>query len=94
MANLGLPVTTRAALLGHSVSTNEKYYSFDRKNSLTDVCKAMNGLTNSNANDKETEQDLLTPYSHQNIVDFAKKKAPNPLNSRLSAINYSAEDGT
>ena len=40
---LGIPVTERARLLGHSVETNEKYYSYARKNSMQDICALLNG---------------------------------------------------
>ena len=40
---LGIPVTERARLLGHSVETNEKYYSYARKNSMQDICVLLNG---------------------------------------------------
>lgn len=41
---LGLPVTERARLLGHSVETNHKYYSFAGKNNLQDICDLLNGI--------------------------------------------------
>lgn len=40
----GLPVTERARLLGHSVETNLKYYSFAGKNNLQDICDLLNGI--------------------------------------------------
>jgi len=39
----GLPVTERARLLGHSVETNLRYYSFAGKDSLDDICAMLNG---------------------------------------------------
>ena len=40
----GLPVTERARLLGHSVETNLKYYSFAGKGNLQDICDLLNGI--------------------------------------------------
>ena len=40
---LGIPVTERTRLLGHSVETNEKYYSYARKNLMQDICALLNG---------------------------------------------------
>ena len=54
----GLPVTERARLLGHSVGTNLRYYSFAGKDSLDDICAILNG---------EIE---VSPGSHQNIITF------------------------
>ncbi len=39
-----LPVTERARLLGHSVETNLRYYSFAGKDNLDDVCNLLNGI--------------------------------------------------
>ena len=38
----GLPATERARLLGHSVETNLRYYSFAGKDSLDDICAILN----------------------------------------------------
>lgn len=35
---LGIPVTTRAQLLGHSVEVNLKFYSYAEKDNLQEVC--------------------------------------------------------
>ena len=40
----GLPVTERARLLGHSVETNLRHYSFAGKNNLQDVCDLLNNI--------------------------------------------------
>ena len=40
----GLPATERARLLGHSVETNLKYYSFAGKGNLQDICNLLNGI--------------------------------------------------
>ncbi len=39
---LGIPETERARLLGHSVETNLKYYSFGRRDNLQDICDLLN----------------------------------------------------
>lgn len=41
---IGLPVTERARLLGHSVDTNLKYYSFAGKDNLQDICDLLNEI--------------------------------------------------
>lgn len=41
----GLPVTERARLLGHSVETNLRYYSFAGKDNLQDVCDLLNNIS-------------------------------------------------
>lgn len=40
----GLPVTERARLLGHSVETNLKYYSFAGKDNLQELCDLLNSI--------------------------------------------------
>ena len=37
----GLPVTERARLLGHSVETNLKRYSFAGKGNIADICELL-----------------------------------------------------
>jgi hypothetical protein len=66
----GLPVTERARLLGHSVETNLRYYSFAGKDSLDDICAMLNG---------EIE---VSPGSHQNIVTFTNEKSSRTAYSR------------
>ena len=39
---LGMPVTMRAELLGHSIETNEKYYSFAQKNNVEEGLRILN----------------------------------------------------
>lgn len=39
----GIPVTERARLLGHSVETNLRHYSFAGKDNLQDICAILNG---------------------------------------------------
>ncbi len=46
---LGIPETERAALLGHSVETNLKYYSFGRKNNLDYLVDVLSNATGNTA---------------------------------------------
>ncbi len=59
---LGIPVTERAQLLGHSVETNQKYYSYAQKDSKDQICALLNSQ--------------VTPRSHSNIVPFKQKESP------------------
>ncbi len=59
----GLPATERARLLGHSVETNLRYYSFAGKDSLDDICAILN------------EEIEVSPRSHQNIVTYTNEKS-------------------
>ena len=66
----GLPATERARLLGHSVETNLRYYSFAGKDSLDDICAMLNG---------EIE---VSPGSHLGLTKISlllqMKKAQEP----------------
>ena len=46
---LGLPVTQRAYLLGHSVETNERFYSHMKTESLVDLKDLLNRGCQANA---------------------------------------------
>lgn len=60
-----MPATQRAKLLGHSVATNEKYYSFGSKDcDLDALCKEF---------DKHSRNEV-TPQSHLQVVRFDKEK--------------------
>lgn len=61
---LNLPVAKRAELLGHSVETNMKYYTYATKDDMDDLVNLFN---------VETE---VSPRSHQNVIDFGKRKKP------------------
>lgn len=62
---LKLPVTQRAELLGHSVATNEKHYSFtDTDTNWNDLCQAFN----------QASENVVTPQSHLQVVRFDKEK--------------------
>lgn len=41
---LGLPVTERARLLGHSVETNLRFYSLPEKDNMDNVCDLLNSI--------------------------------------------------
>ncbi len=56
-----LPVTERARLLGHSVETNLRHYSFASKDGLEDVKTLLN--------------QQVSPRSHLKVVNFEKKKS-------------------
>lgn len=68
---LGISVADRAAMLGHSIETNLKFYSFAQKNYLTDVRNRLNrGFV-----DVNRSRDLSGTYK---IVQFPPKaKAQN-----------------
>ena len=52
IGTLHLPVTQRTKLLGHSVATNKKHYSFGSKNAdLDDLCEAFDKIN----------RDVVTP---------------------------------
>lgn len=51
---LGIPVTTRALLLGHSVEVNLKFYSYAEKDTLAEVCNLL-------------DSSLVDPWSTQKI---------------------------
>ena len=61
---LNLPAAKRAKLLGHSVETNLKYYTYATKDDMDDLVNLFN---------VETE---VSPRSHQNVIDFGKRKKP------------------
>ena len=73
-AKLHLPAAKRAELLGHNVETNLKYYTYSSKSKMNDLVDLFNSLGTK-----------VSPQSHQNVIKFEKKKASNPVNSRLSA---------
>ena len=62
---LGIPVTERAYLLGHSVEINERYYSHMRTESLFSL--------------KELLNQSIHARSRSNVVRFESKKIPQAL---------------
>ena len=63
---MGIPVTERAYLLGHTVEVNERSYSHMRTESLVDVKNILN-------------QSSRHTQAHNRIVDFRDKKNPQAL---------------
>lgn len=55
-------------MLGHSVETNLKYYSFERKDSIDDICSLL---------DRQNQE--VSPGSKQNVISFPKTKTPEAL---------------
>ncbi len=70
-AKLGLPAAKRAELLGHSVETNLKYYTFATKDDMDDLVDLFDSITPNTAKTLE-----VSPRSHQNMVNFAKRESP------------------
>ena len=78
---LGIPVAKRAELLGHSVETNLRHYSYATKDDLDDVCDLLNG-----ANGRKCEPEcydfpaakvLIQPHSNQKYYFPSNKKSRN-----------------
>ena len=65
---MGIPVTQRAYLLGHSVETNERFYSHMRTESLADIKDLLNGANQSGY-----------AQVRSSIVGFPDKKIPQAL---------------
>lgn len=76
-AKLHLPVAKRAELLGHSVETNLRYYTFPTKDNMDDIVDLFDSITPNAAKTLE-----VSPRSHQNVVIFAKKESPEALISQ------------
>ena len=38
----GLDAKERAAILGHSITTNESYYTYTRRDEIRDICDRLN----------------------------------------------------
>ncbi len=72
---LGLPVTQRAYLLGHSVETNERFYSHMKTDSLVDLKDVLNSANQAN----DAQSHISHTRNDIKIVDFAKKKSPESL---------------
>ncbi len=76
-------------MLGHSIETNLKYYSFAKKNYLEDVRNRLNTWFV----DADRSRDLSGTYK---IVPFSTiKESPEPLkNQRFQALTNHADGGT
>lgn len=68
----GFTVTERAAMLGHSVETNLKHYSFDPRNSLMDKASKLDMFRN-NITPNNLSSNTL------NIISFSKEKSLRAL---------------
>lgn len=66
---LNLPVAKRAELLGHSVETNMKYYTYATKDDMDDLVSLF-------------DNSLVSPRSHLKLVKFTKKESPETLISQ------------
>ena len=62
---LNLPVAKRAELLGHSVETNMKYYTYATKDDMDDLVSMFD-----NSHNKRAKFHVLAPRSHQNATNF------------------------
>lgn len=70
---MGISVADRAALLGHSIETNMKHYSYAQKDLIDDVKAKL---------DKTATFGLGTQREPKKIVPFAKKETPETLISQ------------
>ncbi|SFN93386.1 Site-specific recombinase XerD [Pseudobutyrivibrio sp. UC1225] len=68
---MGISVADRAAMLGHSIETNLKYYSYAQKDYLEDVKAKLDAMGSTTQG---------TPGGHPKIVPFAKKESLENLN--------------
>lgn len=66
----GIPVTKRAKLLGHSVETNERYYSCARYDDMNDIRELFETLSLQNSQNDSHSQSL------KNVVEFRQRKTP------------------
>ena len=73
---MGLPVTERAKILGHSVDTNLKYYSFARADDyLDDIRQKWDSFNGAN---QRNQTEL------KNLINFTKEKSSRALYSQAS----------
>lgn len=79
---LGISVADRAAMLGHSIETNLKCYSFARKGYLDEVRVLLDGGSNQESLEETVEICEGTSGEHSNVVQFSKKRSPKTLNSQ------------
>ena len=78
-----IPVTQRAYLLGHSVETNERFYSHMKTESLVNL----KDILNRTGSTDDAQKEFTHTYSHTKIVDFGQiKKSETPINTRHFGI--------
>ena len=70
---LGLPVTQRAYLLGHSVETNERFYSHMKTESLVNLKDVLNRASHTN----DAQSESIHTHTHTKIVFWTNKKLRN-----------------
>lgn len=74
----------RAELLGHDVSTNEKYYSFATKDNTTKAADFLNKSLTPNL-----------PLNDKNVISFEQRKTLETASFQgFKEFNTNAEDGT
>jgi Txe/YoeB family toxin of Txe-Axe toxin-antitoxin module len=76
-AKFNLTAAKRAELLGHSVETNLKYYTFATKDSMDDLVDLFDSKSSNSAKTVE-----VSPRSHQNVVIFKQKESSEHLISQ------------
>ena len=69
-AKLHLPAAKRAELLGHSVETNLKYYTYAEKQDMDDLVELFDSAAPKPAKTLE-----VAPRSHQNLIKFDKNRS-------------------
>lgn len=74
---MGISVADRAAMLGHSIETNLRHYSFAQKNYLDNVKAILDSDTGVTPAVPEG-----TPGNPKNIIQFSKKESPESLISQ------------
>ncbi len=72
-AKLHLSPAKRAELLGHSVETNLKYYTYASKGDMDDLVNLFDSEGLKGAKTLE-----VSPGCHQNVVKFTKRKSTEP----------------
>ena len=78
---MGLDAPERAKLLGHSVETNLKHYTFARTDEyLSEIKERWNEFNNATDEDKNPEPPQGVNQGSTKIVEFrAKKETPSAL---------------
>ena len=71
---LGVDVTDRAAMLGHSVETNLRYYSYEKKDNTDALISILDGLEKVNESNENTNDN--------NLIRF-EKRPKSPLKSTI-----------